>query len=64
MGINMTNFKMVYKDNVYNCLSMMPTLDGTIGNSKVNFLEVIYIDSDNRVNVVYDEVFMFQFISK
>jgi hypothetical protein len=55
---------MVYKDNVYNCLSMMPTLDGTIGNSKVNFLEVIYIDSDNRVNVVYDEVFMFQFISK
>lgn len=30
----------------------------------IKFLEVIYIDSDNRVNVVYDEAFMFQFISK
>lgn len=66
-GINMTNFKMIYKDNVYNCLEVVPQIyfpEPESDKREVKFLEVVFINSDNRVEVVNDEAFMFQFISK
>jgi hypothetical protein len=65
MSIDMTNFKMIYKEQVYNCLSMMVGWEcNEPGKPKVKFLEVVYINSDNRVEMVNDEAFMFQFISR
>ncbi len=66
-GIDITNFKMIYKDNVYNCLEMMPSIycpEPESDKREVKFLEVVFINSDNRVEIVNDEAFMFQFISK
>lgn len=61
MGIDMSAYKMVYKDRVYNCLSMMITWGGNDPND-VQALEVVYIDNNNRIAIVKDQTTEFQFI--
>lgn len=60
MGIDMSAFKMIYKDKVYNCLNIMPSWT----DDKVGQLEIFYINEDNRVTFIIDDVSKFQFISR
>jgi hypothetical protein len=64
MGIDMTNFKMIYKDNVYNCLALMACIDLSGEKPKVKELEVTFINEENRVEIIRDEAHRFQFIAK
>ena len=65
MGIDMTGFKMIYKDQIYNCLAMFHCSECCDDNKpKIVYLEVTFINLENRVELVRDDVSMFQFISK
>lgn len=65
MGIDMTNFKMIYKDQIYNCLTMFHCSEhGEDNKLKLIWLEVTFINTENRVEIVKDDVSKFQFISK
>lgn len=60
MGIDMTDYKMIYKDIVYKCLTINPYwVDG-----KIIELDTFYIDENNRVALIKDKVSEFQFVSK
>ena len=64
MPIDMTDFKMIYKDRVYNVLQMM--LDfGIIQEGEKpqpKFIDAIYIDENGMVASAHDEARCFQFI--
>lgn len=66
MPINMTDFKMIYKDRVYNVLQMVLEF----GNSQEGefpcpkFIEAVYIDENGTVALVHDEAWCFQFVRK
>lgn len=65
MGLDMTNFKVIYKEQVFNCLSMIPTVEIVSPNTaKVNSIEVMFLNSQNRVEIIRDEAIKFQFVSK
>lgn len=66
--INMTDYKMIYKGGVYNCLSMSYHTDW-VGEEdprilKVVGMQVIFINSENRVDVAVGETKDFQFVVK
>lgn len=60
MGIDMSTYKMVYQNKVYNCISLMIYWT----DSKIDKLQVFYIDADNRVAYITDNASTIQFISK
>lgn len=60
MGVDMSNYKMIYENKVYNCVSMMFLFN----ENRIEELEVIYINEDSRVSLIKDDVSKFQFISK
>jgi hypothetical protein len=64
MGIDMTNFKMIYKDKVYNCLALMTCINLSGEKLDVKELDVTFINEDNRVEIIRDEAYRFQFIAK
>lgn len=65
MGIDMTKYKMIYKNKVYNCLYIMP-LESLIRDGEViDFkLSVTYIDENNRIAMMEDSNSEFQFVLK
>ena len=65
MRTDMTAYKMIYKNGVYNCISLMPCILELQDNSlELMELDVVYLDSDNRVKVVRDKSEEFQFVSR
>ena len=60
MGVDMTNYKMIYENNVYNCISLIFFFNANV----LEELEVVYINEDNRVSIIKDYKDNFQFISK
>lgn len=71
MGIDMTDYKMIYKDQVFNVVGIMPTIDfegvssmDNNGFRKVKFIEATIIDENGEVMIIYDESFMFKFVRR
>lgn len=64
MGVDMTKFKMIYKNKIYNCLSMMTCVGISEEKHVIKELEVIFINDENRVDIIQDEANMFQFVVK
>jgi hypothetical protein len=66
MGISMVGYKMIYKNVIYNLISMMLcfTYDKESQSNTLTDIEVVYIDENNRVVMAKDKVEEFQFISK
>lgn len=66
MGIDMSNYKMIYNEQVFNVVSIMPTIDFENGNqiNKVKFIEAMYIDENGELKIVKGEAFMFQFVRR
>lgn len=69
MGIDMSAYKMIYKDQVYNVVGVMPTIDMTNNiagehTTKINSIQATYIDEDGELKILYDETFMFKFVRR
>ena len=61
MGIDMSAYKMIYQDKVYNCVNMEAYW---VDEQVVEHIRVFFINEDNRITMAMDEVSKFQFISK
>ncbi|MCK9471777.1 MAG: hypothetical protein M0Q88_08505 [Bacilli bacterium] len=60
MNMDMTNYKVIHNNKVYNCISMSVFFSG----GEIEGLEVIYINEDSRVSLLKGATSEFQFISK
>lgn len=67
MGIDMSNYKMIYQDQVFNVVSIMPTIDfniDTTGVNKPKFIQASYVDENGELTFVSDEAWMFKFVRR
>lgn len=64
--IPMTDYKVIYQNVIYNVLAILPFYNWNIEESKneLTQLEVMYLDEENRIVMIKDEVEEFQFIRK
>ena len=67
MGIDMSNYKMIYKEQVFNVLSIVLFFNQNSEEKKVNkptFIEAAYIDESGEIKTIKDEAWTFQFIRR
>lgn len=67
MGIDMSNYKMIYEDIVYNVVGVIPTIDFNGENNgikKIKFIEATVINEDGELAIIYDEAMMFKFVRR
>jgi hypothetical protein len=67
MGLDMSNFKMIYKDQVFNAVSVIPNIDfnpENVGFKKPKFIEAWYINEDGELAVIHDEAWRFKFVTR
>lgn len=68
MPINMTDYKMIVHERVYNVLQIIldfdrgPAEDGTPPQPK--FIDAVYIDEDGVIKTMRDEAWCFQFVRR
>ena len=60
--MNIQNYKVIYRERVYNCISFQPTFKD--GKEQPTFLNVWVIDEDGTMKVLHDETWCFQFVAK
>lgn len=59
--MDMTNYKMIYKNKIYNCIQLFVRI---ATQEKIEEVEVIYLNEENRLTNVIDKAEEFQFVSK
>ena len=67
MPINMTDYKMIVHERVYNVLQIMIEFgSGPVENSvlKPKFIDAVYIDEDGMIKTLRDEAWCFQFVRR
>lgn len=66
MPINMTDYKMIVHDRVYNVLQMVLMLDHGPSEKAptVKFIEAVYINEDGSIQVIRDDAKCFQFVRR
>lgn len=70
MGIDMSMYKVIHSDKVYNAIAigMIDMPDLKEGKAEIarkpKFLEVFVINEDGNVMSIYDEAWTFQFIPR
>lgn len=69
MPINMTDYKMIIHERVYNVIQIMidfaPYAENEEGKApKPKFIDAVYIDEDGTIKVLRDEAWCFQFIRR
>ena len=69
MGIDMSNYKMIYKDQVFNVINIMMTTEflSNIAEEqevKVTNIEATYIDENGEIKIIRDEATMFKFVRR
>jgi len=67
MGIDMSNYKMIYKDQVFNVVSIMPTIDFNSeaqGIKKAKFIDATFLDENGELAFIHDEAMMFKFVRR
>lgn len=65
--MDMSNYKMIYKDQVFNVVDVMPTLayyEQSDPRPKITFIEASYVDEYGELNIIRDESFMFKFVRR
>jgi hypothetical protein len=65
--MDMSNYKMIYKDQVFNVVNVMPTLtdyEQSNTNPKITFIEASYIDECGELKIIRDEAWMFKFVRR
>ena len=66
MPINMTDYKMILHERVYNVLQIMLTFGECKEETPppVKFIDAVYIDEDGNIKVARDEAWCFQFVRR
>lgn len=69
MGIDMSNYKMIYKDHVYNIVNIIPCFENIsngVGDNavKISQIDAWYIDEDGKLKMVQDKADNFSFIRR
>lgn len=70
MGIDVSKYKVIHSDKVYNALAIMnvemPELEKSRPEqfTKPKFIEVLVINEDGNIMAIYDEAWTFQFIPR
>lgn len=67
MPINMTDYKMIVNERVYNVLQITIEFGGgSVENSelKSKFINAVYIDEDGMIKALRDEAWCFQFVRR
>ncbi|MBZ9635609.1 hypothetical protein [Clostridium sp. FP1] len=70
MGIDISNYKMIYNDQVFNVVGIIPTIDyleetnRTNKKCKVKFIEASVINENGELQIINDEAFMFKFVRR
>lgn len=72
MPINMTDYKMIHNERVYNVIQIMidfgqyyyPESGETKEAPKPKFIDAVYIDEDGAIKVIHDEAWTFQFVRR
>ena len=65
MLINMTDYKMIYHDRVYNVLQIRIDFFAKEGVApKPKFIDAVYVDEDGMIKVISDEAWCFQFVRR
>lgn len=67
MNIDLSRFKVIYRDKVLNALSLMEIIfDENVNlddiRKKPKFIEILVINEDGNIEALRDEAWMFQFI--
>lgn len=67
MGMDLSRFKVVYGDKVYNALTLVNVefrteQDMEAVRKKPVFIEILVINSDGNIEAIRDEAWRFQFI--
>ena len=67
MIADMSNYKMIYKDQVFNVISTILIFENPIQETtieKPQFIEAIYIDENGEIRVIRDEAWCFKFVRR
>ena len=65
MPINMTDYKMIYRDQVYNVLQIRINFLVEEGAApKPKFIDAVYVDEDGMIKAVSDEAWCFRFVRR
>lgn len=66
MPINMTDYKMIIHERVYNVIQIMIDFAPYEEEKqpKPKFIDAVYIDEDGTIKVMRDEAWCFQFIRR
>lgn len=66
MGIDMSNYKMIYKEQVFNVVGVFPTinLESETNTPEIKFIEASYIDENGEFKIVRDEAWRFKFVRR
>lgn len=63
-NVDISNYKMIYKEHVYNCVSVSPSFEDRDKYNQPKFLAVCAIDEDGVFKVFNDETWCFQFVPR
>lgn len=67
MPINMTDYRMIINERVYNVLQIMIDFAGPLKEGeppKPKFIDAVYIDEDGTIKTICDEAWCFQFVRR
>lgn len=67
MPINMTDYRMIINERVYNVLQIMIDFAGPLEEGeaqKPKFIDAVYIDEDGTIKTMRDEAWRFQFVRR
>lgn len=66
MFTDMSNYKMVYQDQVFNVVGVIPTVyaESSGATPKIQFIEATYIDENGELRIVKDEAWTFKFVRR
>ena len=67
MPINMTDYRMIINERVYNVLQIMIDFTGLLEDEKPpkpKFIDAVYIDEDGTIKTIRDEAWRFQFVRR
>ncbi|EPR12482.1 hypothetical protein [Ruminiclostridium papyrosolvens] len=66
MGIDMTDFKMIYQEQVFNVVNIIPEFEGHQEDAfrKPKFINAVYVDENGEIRSVHDEAWCFKFVRR
>lgn len=68
MGLDMSDFKVIYNNRAYNVISVIPSIEpdpqNNTGVMKPHHINVWFINEDSELVMIHDEARMFKFVRR